>query len=91
MIDQDRVVINLGKSHGLEVGQTLAIMYRSNLTAANGIQFAHQRNTIEQIVIEQVNMQSAIARNLSDRPLSNIQLNDIVKVIINEPESFTLD
>ena len=91
MIDQDRVVINLGKSHGLEIGQTLAIMHRSNLTAANGIQFAHQRNTIEQIVIEQVNMQSAIARNLSDRPLSNIQLNDIVKVIINEPESFTLD
>ncbi|MFY8300262.1 flagellar assembly protein T N-terminal domain-containing protein [Pseudoalteromonas sp. SS15] len=90
MIDSDRVVINLGQSHGLEAGQVLSILHRSNLTAANGMQFSHHIQTIEQIVVEQVNAQSAIARNLSDRPLSNIQLNDVIKVVVKEPESFTL-
>ncbi|WP_277750369.1 flagella assembly protein FlgT middle domain-containing protein [Pseudoalteromonas phenolica] len=91
MIDSDRVVINLGKSHGLESGQLLSILHRSNLTAANGMQFAHHIQTIEQVVVEQVNAQSAIARNISARPLSNIQLNDVIKVVVKEPELFTLE
>jgi len=91
MIDSDRVVINLGQSHGLEAGQILSILHRSNLTAVNGMQFSHHIQTIEQVVVEQVNAQSAIARNISDRPLSNIQLNDVVKVVVKEPESFTLN
>ncbi|TMO57448.1 flagellar assembly protein T N-terminal domain-containing protein [Pseudoalteromonas phenolica] len=91
MIDSDRVVINLGKSHGLESGQLLSILHRSNLTAANGMQFAHHIQTIEQVVVEQVNAQSAIAKNISTRPLSNIQLNDVIKVVVKEPELFTLE
>ncbi|WP_404390874.1 flagellar assembly protein T N-terminal domain-containing protein [Pseudoalteromonas phenolica] len=91
MVDSDRLVINLGQSHGLEVGQVLSLLHRSNLTASNGMQFAHHIQTIEQVIIEQVNGQNSIARNISARPLSNIQINDIVKVIVKEPESFTLD
>jgi hypothetical protein len=91
MVDSDRLVINLGQSHGLEVGQMLSLLHRSNLTASNGMQFAHHIQTIEQVIVEQVNGQNSIARNISARPLSNIQINDIVKVIVKEPESFTLD
>lgn len=91
MVDSDRLVVNLGQSHGLEVGQVLSLLHRSDLTSANGIQFAHHIQTIEQVVIEQVNAQNAIARNISTRPLSNIQINDIVQVIVKEPESFALD
>lgn len=91
MVDSDRLVINLGQSHGLEVGQVLSLLHRSNLTASNGMQFAHHIQTIEQVIVEQVNGQNSIARNISARPLSNIQINDIVKVIVKEPESFTLD
>ena len=91
MLDSDRLVINLGQSHGLEVGQVLSLLHRSNLTASNGMQFAHHIQTIEQVIVEQVNGQNSIARNISARPLSNIQINDIVKVIVKEPEPFTLD
>ena len=91
MVDNNRLVINLGKSHGLSSGQVLSVMHRSDLASSTGKHFSHNVNTIEQVVIEQVNMQSSIVRNLSHRPLSNVQINDVVKIVINEPELFTLD
>ncbi|TMP70711.1 flagellar biosynthesis protein FlgT, partial [Pseudoalteromonas ruthenica] len=39
----------------------------------------------------QVNEQTAITTNLHIRPLSNIQLNDIVQVIIKEDDAFSLN
>lgn len=89
-IEGERLVINLGGNHGLKPGQTLSILHLSDMTSANGMSFSHHTQTIDQLVVEQVNAQSAVTKNMNDRPLSNIQLNDIVKVIIKEPPSFEL-
>ena len=90
-IDGDRLAINLGKAHGIKAGQTLAIMQKNNFTTQQGMMLSNHRQTIDQLKVIQVNEQTAITTNLHIRPLSNIQLNDIVQVIIKEDDAFALN
>lgn len=90
-LDNDQVVINLGKAHGLETGKILSIMHQSNIITSKGSVINSTMQTIEQVKIINVNMQSATAVNLNSRPLSNIQLNDIVQIKVKSAESFLLD
>lgn len=90
-IDGDRLAINLGKVHGIKAGQTLAIMQKNNFTTQQGMMLSNHRQTIDQLKVIQVNEQTAITTNLHIRPLSNIQLNDIVQVIIKEDDAFSLN
>ncbi|TMO63236.1 flagellar assembly protein T N-terminal domain-containing protein [Pseudoalteromonas aurantia] len=90
-IDGDRLAINLGKVHGIKAGQTLAIMQKNNFTTQQGVMLSNHRQTIDQLKVIQVNEQTAITTNLHIRPLSNIQLNDIVQVIIKEDDAFSLN
>ncbi|WP_105168823.1 flagellar assembly protein T N-terminal domain-containing protein [Pseudoalteromonas sp. T1lg23B] len=90
-LDNDQVVINLGKDHGLEPGRVLSIMHRSDIMMGNGTIINSTTKTIDQLKVVNVNMQNATAVNLNTRPLSNVQLNDIVQVQVKSEESFTLD
>ncbi|MBQ4846291.1 MULTISPECIES: flagella assembly protein FlgT [unclassified Pseudoalteromonas] len=90
-IDGERLAINLGRVHGIKPGQTLAIMQKNNFTTQQGMILNNHRQTIDQLKVLQVNDQTAITTNVNMRPLSNIQLNDIVKVIIKEDDTFSLN
>ena len=90
-IEDERLTINLGRAHGIQVGQVLSIMQKNNFTTAQGMILSNHRKTIEQLKVVQVNEQTAITVNMNIRPLSNIQLNDIVEVIINDNNDFSLN
>ncbi|MBD1582976.1 flagellar assembly protein T N-terminal domain-containing protein [Pseudoalteromonas sp. S16_S37] len=90
-LDAEQIVINLGRVHGLEPGTTLSIMHQSNIITSRGSVVNSTVQTIEQVKVINVNMQSATAVNLNTRPLSNIQLNDIVQIKIKNENNFALD
>lgn len=90
-IDGSRLVINIGATHGLQEGQMLSISHRSDFSDNIGKRYSFGINTINQLRIVQVNQQSAIAENIDKRPLSNIQLNDIVSIITPDENELSLD
>ncbi|BBN81057.1 flagella assembly protein FlgT [Pseudoalteromonas sp. A25] len=89
-LNDDQVVINLGRVHGLEPGTVLSIMHQSSIITNRGSVVNSTIQTIDQVKVISVNMQNATAINLNTRPLSNIQLNDIVQVKIKNEDNFSL-
>ncbi len=79
-IENDKLVINLGKAHGLEKGQILNIAHHNYLTDAAGNKLPNLITTLNQVQIEQVYQQSAVATSVDKQPLPNIQINDIVEL-----------
>ncbi|MDW7550084.1 flagellar assembly protein T N-terminal domain-containing protein [Pseudoalteromonas sp. McH1-7] len=89
-IDDEQVVINLGRMHGLEEGQVLSIAHSSPLTDAGGNVFMRQVKTLNKLQVIQVNAQTAIAVNQEQRPLNNVQINDLVEIHIEKDDLFAL-
>ncbi len=89
-IDDEQVVINLGRMHGLENGQFLNVAHSNPLTNVDGKVFMHQIKTINKLQVIQVNAQNAIAVNISNRPLHNVQINDLVEIQIENENEFEL-
>lgn len=79
-IEHNKLVINLGKAHGIEKGQILNIAHHNYLTDANGNKMPHLITTLNQVQIQQVYQQSAIALSIDKQPLPNIQINDVVEL-----------
>ncbi|WP_462157601.1 flagellar assembly protein T N-terminal domain-containing protein [Pseudoalteromonas sp. GB56] len=79
-IDGDQVIINLGRSNGLSEGQQLTLAYSSNAITYEGKHLPKQVTSLFSVEIKQLYQHSAVAVNTSKRPLSNIQLNDLVLV-----------
>jgi len=84
-LENSKIVINLGKAHGLKEGQILSIAHRNYLTDAAGNVMPHKITTLNTIRVEQLYQQSAIAVSIDDTPLAGVQINDIVDVISQEP------
>ncbi|KZN37550.1 flagellar assembly protein T N-terminal domain-containing protein [Pseudoalteromonas luteoviolacea] len=88
--DQDQLVINLGRAHGIKEGQILSVAHRSDVAGERNQFFSRSIQTINRVKVTQVNAQNAIAENIQNRPMNNIQINDIVELIITPPEDFSL-
>ncbi|KZN45669.1 flagellar assembly protein T N-terminal domain-containing protein [Pseudoalteromonas luteoviolacea] len=88
--DQDQLVINLGRAHGIKEGQVLSVAHRSDVAGKRNQFFSRSIQTINRVKVTQVNTQNAIAQNIQNRPMNNIQVNDIVELIITPPEDFAL-
>ncbi|WP_125783625.1 flagellar assembly protein T N-terminal domain-containing protein [Pseudoalteromonas rubra] len=88
--EQGKLVINLGRNHGIEMGQVLTISHRRDMQGATNQFFPQSIKTLNQVRITQVNAQNAIAENISKRPLNNIQINDLVEVMVQTQEDFAL-
>ncbi|MBQ4813991.1 flagellar biosynthesis protein FlgT [Pseudoalteromonas luteoviolacea] len=88
--DQDQLVINLGRAHGIKEGQVLSVAHRSDVAGERNQFFSRSIQTINRVKVTQVNAQNAIAQNIQSRPMNNIQVNDIVELIITPPEDFAL-
>ena len=83
-MENNKLVINLGKDHGLKKGQLLSIAHHNYLTDAQGNTMPHTITTLNTIVVEQLYKQSAIAVSLNDKPLPGVQINDVVEVVSQE-------
>jgi len=83
-IENDRLIINLGKAHGLEQGQVLNIAHHNYLTDAQGNKLPHKITTLNQVKVTQLYQQSAVAVSIDQQPLPNIQINDIVELAASE-------
>lgn len=79
-MENNKLVINLGKAHGLERGQQLSIAHHNYLTDAQGNTMPHTITTLNRIRVEQLYQHSAIAVSINDQPLPGVQINDIVEV-----------
>jgi len=79
-MENNKLVINLGKAHGLEKGQQLSIAHRNYLTDAQGNTMAHTITTLNRVRVEQLYQHSAIAVSINDQPLPGVQINDIVEI-----------
>ncbi|MDN3430508.1 MULTISPECIES: flagellar assembly protein T N-terminal domain-containing protein [unclassified Pseudoalteromonas] len=79
-MENNKLVINLGKAHGLEEGQLLSIAHHNYLTDAQGNTMPHTITTLNRIRIEQLYQLSAIAVSINDQPLPGVQINDIVEI-----------
>lgn len=79
-MENNKLVINLGKAHGLEKGQQLSIAHHNYLTDAQGNAMPHTITTLNRIRIEQLYQHSAIAVSINEQPLPGVQINDIVAV-----------
>ncbi len=79
-IENDTLIINLGKAHGLEQGQMLNIAHHNYLTDAQGNKLPHKITTLNQLKVTQLYQQSAVAISVNNQPLPNIQINDIVEL-----------
>lgn len=79
-MENNKLVINLGKAHGLEKGQQLSIAHHNYLTDAQGNTMPHTITTLNRIRVEQLYQHSAIAVSINDQPLPGVQINDIVEV-----------
>jgi len=79
-MENNKLVINLGKAHGLEKGQQLSIAHHNYLTDAQGKTMPHTITTLNRIRVEQLYQHSAIAVSINDQPLPGVQINDIVEV-----------
>ncbi|MEJ6473032.1 flagellar assembly protein T N-terminal domain-containing protein [Pseudoalteromonas piscicida] len=89
-LDDEQVVINLGRMHGLENGQILNVAHSSPLVDGDGKVFMRQVKTLNKLQVIQVNAQNAIAINVSKRPLHNVQINDLVEIQIENENEFAL-
>ncbi|MCH2087987.1 MAG: flagellar assembly protein FlgT [Pseudoalteromonas sp.] len=83
-IENDRLIINLGKAHGIEQGQILNIAHHNYLTDAQGNKLPHKITTLNQVKVTQLYQQSAVAISIDQQPLPNIQINDIVELATSE-------
>lgn len=80
-MENSKIVINLGKAHGLKKGQMLSIAHHNYLTDAAGNVMPHTTTTLNKIRVEQLYQQTAVAVSIDDQPLPGAQINDVVEVI----------
>lgn len=80
-MENSKLVINLGKDHGLKKGQLLSIAHHNYLTDAKGNTMPHTITTLNTIRVEQLYNQSAIAVSINDKPLPGVQINDVVEIV----------
>ncbi|CAM3865644.1 MULTISPECIES: flagellar assembly protein T N-terminal domain-containing protein [Pseudoalteromonas] len=84
-IENNKLIINLGKAHGIEKGQRLNIAHHNYLTDAAGNKMPNLITTLNQVQVEQVYQQSAVAVSVDQQPLPNIQINDVVELTNLKP------
>ncbi len=74
----NKVTFNLGKNHGVKVGDEFTLLHKSNFTSDAGISYAGFKVSSYTVKVSSVSMQSARAITPDRELLGNIQINDLV-------------
>lgn len=76
-IKGNQVVINLGRQHGVKVGDEFSLLHLNNFTSDNGKHYASYNVSPYKIKVTKLTKQSATAITIDNSLLDNIQLNDL--------------
>ena len=77
-LNNNIATINIGKAHGLKIGDELTLLHSNNITADNGKTYAGFNISPFKIKIVQVSEQSAQGMSENGEVLGSIRINDIV-------------
>jgi hypothetical protein len=73
----NQVVINLGRQHGVKIGDEFSLLHMSNFKSANGKHYASYNISPFKVKVIKLTKQSATATTIDNGLLGNIQLNDL--------------
>ena len=73
-----QVVINLGRRHGVKIGDEFSLLHRSNFRSDNGNHYTSYNISPFKVKVTKVTKQSSTAITLDNGLLGNIQINDLV-------------
>ena len=73
-----QVVINLGRRHGVKIGDEFSLLHMSNFKSDNGNHYVSYNISPFKVKVTKVTKQSSTAISLDNGLLGNIQINDLV-------------
>ncbi len=76
-VEGNSLTINLGKRHGVKVGDEFSLLHLRNIVADSGKTYAGFNVSSNTVKVTQVSQQSAHAMTTNGELLGNIQLNDL--------------
>lgn len=76
-INKNQVVINLGRHHGVKIGDEFTILHLNNFTSDSGKHYASYNISPYKVRVTMLTKQSATATTIDNNLLGNIQLNDL--------------
>jgi hypothetical protein len=76
-IKGNEVVINLGRDHGVKMGDEFSLLHMSKFKSANGKHYTSHNISPYKVKIVKLTRQSATATTIDNELLGNIQLNDL--------------
>ena len=73
----NQIMINLGRDHGVKIGDEFSLLHSSNFTNSKGKTYAGYNVSPFKVKVTKVTKQSATAITLDNGLLGNIQINDL--------------
>ena len=77
-VSGNKIMFNLGKNHGVKIGDEFTLLHKNNFTSDAGISYAGYIVSSYKVKVSSVSMQSATAVTPNMGLLGNIQINDLV-------------
>lgn len=71
------VIINLGRNHGVKIGDEFTLLHSNNFVSQQGKHYAGYNISPFKVKVTQLTSQSATASTIDDNLLGNIQINDL--------------
>jgi len=73
----NQITINLGRHHGVKIGDEFSLLHSSNFTSDMGRSYAGYNISPYKVKVTKLTKQSATATTLDNNLLGNIQINDL--------------
>ncbi|QOL25352.1 flagellar assembly protein T N-terminal domain-containing protein [Thalassotalea sp. LPB0316] len=73
----NQLILNIGKRHGVQIGDEFSLLHQENFIANNGKQYTGYTLSPYKVTITKVTQDSATAVTQNDETLGNIQHNDL--------------
>lgn len=73
----NQVIINLGKHHGVKLGDEFSLLHVNNFKSANGNRYTSHNVSPYKVKVVKLTKQSATAITTNKKLLGNIQINDL--------------
>lgn len=73
----NQITINLGRHHGVKIGDEFTLLHSNSFTSEQGINYAGYNISSYKVKVTKLTKQSATATTLDNNLLGNIQINDL--------------
>lgn len=77
-VNSDNLLINLGRRHGLKIGDELMVLHHQQIRTDTGKTYAGFNISPHKVSVTQVNKDSARAMSTDGNALGSVQINDVV-------------